>query len=459
MADQLPNMVVIRRSNTNRYVGFVKDDEQRRGHLRANEESVFSHLAKIQVEMAGSDSRYVHLRFTHTNKYWGRRLNDRFFTATSDQPIEDLSNPACTLFQPNYNGTVFSFSHVQSRGVVNVEASTNLLVVADSHVAAAFIFTCVDWDTLVKLPTLVAFKAHNDRYLKGITVNTNPFLQVSSTDPNEDEASYEVQLMADGHVRIKSLHFNRYWRRSPNWIWADNNDVHGNNVDTLFWPVRIDDNIITLRNAGNRLFIRPLTADRNVDCLNAAATNMILETRLEVEELVLHRDIYNVRYRMEDARIYDEKPFLAGLATATNLTKEESSLAVSVAFEDSFSFSFSNSLSITTGVTNTFKAGIPKIASAGLEVSLEIDNTLEWGRTTTETKSVTAEYTVTVPAMSRARVSYVGTQGKCSVPFNYTRRDKRSVNGDMIVSNEFDGIYHGVNYYNFQFEVLETEAL
>lgn len=252
MADRLPNMVVIRTNPTNGYVGFVKDDEQRRGHLRANEESAFSHLAKIQVEVAESDTRYVHLRFTHTNKYWGRLPNDRFFTATSDQPVSNQSDPACTLFQPAAmtNNGPFSLTHVQSRRLVGVDTSANLLVALDAHIGSSSIFTFVDWDTLVKLPRHVAFKGHNDRYVRGVRIGNNPLLQLSSTDPNEGEASYEVQLMHDGHVRIKSLHFGRYWRLSPNWIWADNNDAHGDNADTLFWPVKIDDNTIALRNAG-----------------------------------------------------------------------------------------------------------------------------------------------------------------------------------------------------------------
>ncbi|XP_057789906.1 uncharacterized protein LOC131006785 [Salvia miltiorrhiza] len=161
----------------------------------------------------------------------------------------------------------------------------------------------------------VAFKGHDGRYVRGLTVQNFPYQQLYADDPNAQETGFEVHTMLDGHVRINSLHFDRFWRRSPNWIWADNNDTH---ADTLFWPVKIDDNTIALRNAGNNNFIVPLRIHGKTDCLNAQVPNMTLETRFEVEELVLKREIYHVRYRMEESRIYDEEPSIAGTATAGN---------------------------------------------------------------------------------------------------------------------------------------------
>lgn len=102
--------------------------------------------------------------------------------------------------------------------------------------------------------------------------------------------------MPDGHVRIKSDQWGKFWRRSPNWIWADSTDITANNKDTLFWPVRIDEKTIALRNAGNNYFCKGLTVDGKYDCLNAAASTITSEARLEVQELVNDRKLYNVRY-------------------------------------------------------------------------------------------------------------------------------------------------------------------
>lgn len=465
MADRLPNMIAFRSIRFSTPATARFEEGRRRGIIRVSGNSVRNELVKIQVEPSKVDSRYVHFRFVHVNKYWAKPADDRYLLAGSDQPEEDITKPSCTLFQPTFdaNGNL-GLIHVHTmfyieRDIHATIGSGNAGLLFALNTAPNFTFTFVDLESIVTLPMHVAFKGHNDRYVQAITFDRLPYNQTSSGDPNDGQSNYEVQHMEDGHIRIKSLHFDRYWRRSPNWIWADNNSTSGSDRDTLFWPVQIDDNTIALRNAGNNLFIRPLTLEGKTNCLNARVANMTLETRLVVEELVLQRDIFNVRYRMEDARIYDEQPFLAGVATATNLSAEESTLDITISYEDSFSYSFSNSLSITQGVSTKIQAGIPKIASGKIRISTEISKEFEWNRTTEEKKIVTAEHGVTVPPKSRARVSYVGTHGKCSLPFNYTRRDKRSTSGDLLVSQHIDGIYSGVSYYNFQFEVLEFEPL
>ncbi|XP_057807822.1 uncharacterized protein LOC131022389 [Salvia miltiorrhiza] len=470
MAAELPNFIVLRATVQQRYVSHFKESGPPgwnfTGWVSASELNIFSPLAQIQVEQAKIDARYVHFRFVHTNKYWAKANNATQIIAVADQPVEDLSNPACTLFEPiiTPGSTNLALNHVQTDRRIDVVGHGIppihfLLQRAPAGTVGTVHFQFIDWDTLITLPRHVAFKGHDGRYVRSLTFQNFPYHQLSADDANATDTGFEVHTMLDGHVRIKSLHFDRFWRRSPNWIWADNNDANSTHADTLFWPVKIDDNTIALRNAGNNNFIRPLSMEGKTNCLNAQVPNMTLETRFEVEELVLKREIYHVRYRMEESRIYDEEPFIAGTATATNMANAEATLGITVTYEEASSYSFSSTRSIYAGVESRITGGIPKIASGSLRITTEITQTLEWNETKDEKKSVTVEHSVTVPPKSRATVTYVGTQGKCSVPFNYTQKDMSSTNGQMITSQHADGIFFGVNYYNFQFEAMEVQPL
>lgn len=94
--------------------------------------------------------------------------------------------------------------------------------------------------------------AFNGKYLKAISQEGHPYLQFSS----DDRSGFQIQLHPRGYLRIKSDYFNNFWRRSPNWIWADSGETAGDNLDTLFWPVKIDDSTIALRNRGNDNFCK-----------------------------------------------------------------------------------------------------------------------------------------------------------------------------------------------------------
>lgn len=110
-------------------------------------------------------------------------------------------------------------------------------------------------------------------------------------------------------------------------------------------------------------------------------------------------------------------------------------------------------------MTTSIEFGIPLIEKGTIEVSYEINTTLEWNNTTTSTISVKATGTVPVPPMSVATVSYVGTMGTCDVPFSYTQRDTSSTDGKIIQSEQIDGVFRGVNAYNFSFVIDKTEPL
>ncbi|XP_057773149.1 uncharacterized protein LOC130992511 [Salvia miltiorrhiza] len=451
----LPSFIVMSVPMYSGYTYVRRNDD---GSAVVGEDSMFSPLVKIELERATTNDKYVHIRFCYNNKYWQKSDGDDGIVALSSKPEEDTTKPSCTLFEVALlMPTLGNFTHVPTGRRVMMNNATKALYV-DKAGSEGALLGYMDWSTLVKLPTHVAFKGDNEKYLQAFYDDHN-YLKFKSDDPNYYLCSNTVSLMNDGHVRIKNDHWGMFWRRSPNWIWADSTDLTANNNDTLFWPVKIDADTIALRSAGNNRFCQRLTTDGMESCLNAASSTMAKEARLQVQELVEARSINNVRYRMEDARIYGETPYLAGTSSVTNDGDEESSLSVSITYTDEKSYSFSSSLAITAGVTTSIKTGVPFIAEGKVEISFQVETTFEWSKSTTTTTSITATGSVPVPPRSKAVVSYVGTKGTCDVPFSYTQQDRSSTDGTITDTDQIDGVYNGVNCYNFSFIVEKTQPL
>ncbi|KAL1538271.1 hypothetical protein AAHA92_27033 [Salvia divinorum] len=449
----LPRHVVfnVPRAATNTYL-YRKDD----GSVVDGKDDMFSELVKIEIERSKSDDKRVHLRFSHKNRYWRKNAGDDSIVALSNKPEEDTKKASCTLFEVIQESDVLYFTHVQTGWRVMMNNSTSAFYVVKNSTGAALGF--VDWDTLVKLPKHVAFLGDNGKYLKAVQDNHN-YLQFNSDDPNDILSGHEVTLLRDGHVRLKSDQWGLFWRWADNSIWADSDDITANNKATLFWPVKVDENTIALRSAGNNRFCKRLTDDAMESYLNASVSNITTEAKLKVQELVMERKIYNVRYRMEDARIYGETPYMAGTTTVTNNANEAGSIAVTVKYTDTTSRSFNRSVSLTAGVTNSISAGIPGIGEASIEITTQINTAFEWNKEKVDAVETSATDTVPVPARSVAIVHYVGTKGTCDVPFSYTQQDRSSTDGKITVSDQIDGVFTGVNSYGFQFIVEKHQPL
>lgn len=223
--------------------------------------------------------------------------------------------------------------------------------------------------------------------------------------------------------------------------------------------MKLDDNTIALRSVGNNRFCKSHAWGSINRCLNAAVDTIVNDARIRVHELVLDRKIYNVRYRMEDARIYGETAYVAGTTTATNSSNEQGEVAVQITYEDSNSYTFNRSFSLTAGVTTSITAGVPLIAEATIEIGYQVSTTFEWGESKTRTMAVTATGTIPVPPRSVASVRYVGTMGTCDVPYSYTQQERSSTTGQITELDYDDGLYTGVSCYNFNFVIENTKPI
>ena len=154
----LPKVIVLKSKYDNsRNLTAYFNGAHKAGSIAVGDEDVFSTLAKIEVERStGSNSTYVHLRFSYFNLYWGRNPATGEIVGEIDQPEEDITKPTCTLFEPlpvDDSGT-FYLRHVQSRGRVMLEGPilTFYSNGDPGYIDKRSYLTFVDMNTLVKLP-------------------------------------------------------------------------------------------------------------------------------------------------------------------------------------------------------------------------------------------------------------------------------------------------------------------
>ncbi|XP_047959066.1 uncharacterized protein LOC125204448 [Salvia hispanica] len=428
------------------------------------EEDIFSTLVKIDVERSITNAKYVNLKFGYFNRYWRRKENDKFIIAESNQAEEDVSKPSCTLFEPVKvdDAGVFYFRHVQSGGRVLMDASSMRFYVDEKagNDDKSYL-TFVDWNTILKLPSKVAFKGNNGKYLFSTDTATAPLFKAE--DPNDERAIFIVEMKPDGHVRIIApAWFGGIYGFSLSGLTGGPEYVvmYAQGETNKLLASKIDENSIALRSTTNNNFCRvQYIAKLNEYFLCADTPTITDAAKLKVEERVLERKIYNVMYQMEYARIFNEVPYVAGSSVLINDKPLAASMQAEVEYTDERSYSFSRSQSLTAGFSTTIEASVPFIASVSITAGFEINRAFQWDETTTTSTTVKGTAMVPVPAMSSVTVDYVGTRGTCNIPFSYTQEDRSSYDAQISYTDHVDGTYTGVSYYSFSFHVRETKSL
>ncbi|KAJ0980944.1 hypothetical protein J5N97_009199 [Dioscorea zingiberensis] len=470
----LPRFIVLSSNDRNDYMGYISGKEGH-GYLAFVETQVVSPYAKFEVERADEDG-LVHIRSCQNNKYWVRTKNvsitgntaeQYWITSTAEKPENDQSKESCTLFKPftvDAAMNTFRIMHVQSgcylclwpldKPVFSRCVLANYKVFDDQKLD---IFKTIDWNSLVILPKYLAFRGDNGQYLCLRQIEGYPYLQFSTDDIGDPTAAFENVTTQDGTLRIKSSYNNQIWRRSPNWIWADSSDdTSNNNKDTLFRPVKVDDQTIGLINLGNNYFCKRLTTEGKTSCLNAATPSVVNEAKLKVEEPVLTRSIDNVKYDLENSRVYDETVLVVARNSATNNTQQDANLDVKLSYTDTRTSTWKTMFSLKLGMKATMDFNLPLIFEGKIEMSGEVQSGVEWGSTTTTTTVLEVVHKIVVPPMTKVTVDLIATNGKCDVPFTFTQRDTL-YNGTTVTTEVQGGTYTGSNYYNIAFQTKEEK--
>ncbi|KAI8023914.1 hypothetical protein LOK49_LG03G00180 [Camellia lanceoleosa] len=513
----LPRFVAIKSNYNGKYLRYIHEDGLEHEFVQFSGEEFVSPYTKYEVVMAktnGGRGPFVHLRCCYNNKYlvkWSSM--HRWIVAGADEPEEDQKQWSCTLFEPLYENVVaqtIRFRHVKAGSYVC------LWRIASPHDFCLFagnsmldpdrrdLYTIIDWESLFILPKCVAFKGNNGKYLSPCSIKGHQYLHFSSSsDITDPMVCNEVITTPNGSVRIKSHHLGKFWgRNNQNWILADSDDStsssssnnNNNNSssissvltrifigrsekgrnqkqkqennspesDMLFWPTKVGNNVVALRNLGNGKLCKILSsANGKINCLSAYVSTISTEVHLEVDETVTSRKIYNVNFRLRDARIYNRSILTLATEDAINRTQEPKTVDVKLSYSESQTCAWNTSVSLKLlGVKTTIQTTVPLIIAEGkIELSGEFSGDYQWGQTESLTTDEENLYKVSVPPMTMVRVNLIATKASCDIPFSYEQLDTTTLTDTQQITETMDdGIYTGSNCFDFKYET-EQEML
>ncbi|XP_027361280.1 uncharacterized protein LOC113869245 [Abrus precatorius] len=450
----LPRFIALQ--GTSKYLCFVRKDEELGGFLQhAGDENV-SPCTKFETECARTDENLVHIKCCYNNKYLVRSSQKEcWIVGEAHEPEEDKSKWSCTLFRPfvtDADESSFKFIHVQYGGYLDIDAGLNCLCIRQIDFASARSFKVVNMESSVILPQHVTFKGYNDLYLSARVIQNYPYHQFASDDIYDPTIRYEVFKASNGNVRIKSNHFGKFWRRSPNWIWADSDDTTVRNNDTLFRPVRIKGNVIALKNLGNDRFCNALTTEGKTNCLNALEAEINKWSHLQMYEVVSKREIYDVTYHVNNAKTYKAPGGTVVTKEIDNETASEAEGTVSFLYKETKTQTWNASHAWSMEVSTTIKTGIPFLADGAINVGASYTGAFSWGETIEQSTETRTNLTVNVSRMATTKVTLIVTKGAIDVPFSYTQRDTL-FSGKIVTSRFDDGLFTGVTT-SFKYHIV-----
>ncbi|XP_008460024.1 uncharacterized protein LOC103498962 [Cucumis melo] len=474
--EELPKFIGLQCKNyNNKYLRYVYEDNEAHGLQQFSSDTVVSGYAKFQVEKAKMGKGYVHIRSLYNNKYWVRRSPTEFWiTANADEPDENEFTWTCTLFEPipvdgcNNSGLTIRLRHV------NLSHYLCLWRIPPPYEACMFaaspdhdesrldIFTVFDWDSLFVLPKFIAFKGDNGKYLRKNRFQGMNYLTFDMSDISDSDVKNKVfpTSFGDGTVAIESVSYDNFWSREhcDHWVVAGSCNCNANDPNSFFFPVKISKNVVALRNLGDNLFCKRYDDKGVVDGLSAISPTITLEAKLEVYELVSQRAIGNVEFHLLDGRIYDKKVITVATGFAENRSDQPDVIAVKLSYNNTRVSAWSSTVSVKLNVeTCVIESSIPIIFEETLAIGPEsFSGEYDWGEDKNLTKKVETVHKVLVQPCSKVRVNLVATQASYDVPFSYTQNDTL-ISSNLITTYKMeDGIYKGVNLYNFKFE--ETDC-
>uniref|UniRef100_A0A0A0KD65 Agglutinin domain-containing protein n=1 Tax=Cucumis sativus TaxID=3659 RepID=A0A0A0KD65_CUCSA len=463
----IPKNFSLKCVRNNKYLRYISESENTDGLLRYSSKNIVGPYSKFAIRSSKTKPGFFHIRCCYNNKFWVRLSeNSDYIAAIANEEEDDTSKWSSTLFEPIFVSEkpgLCYIRHVQLNAFLCIAEGApfpyNDCLVArvedistiDENLALSAV---MDWDSIFILPRYVAFKGNNDKYLEP----SEKYLKFSGSSSEEPAVVFQIISMQDGYVRIKHVSSGKYWIRDPDWIWCDSIDINRDNPNTLFWPVKVDNNIVAFRNKGNNRFCKRLTTDGKTNCLNAAVGTITETARLEATEIVVARSIEDVDYRVNDARVYGNKTLTVSKGVAINNTKVVDKVSLKLRYEKKVERTWSSSVSSTFGVATRFNSKIPTVGSLKFELSLEVSGEKTREETEKEKSFVESGEEIKIPAMSKVKFSAVVKQACCDIPFSYTRRDTLK-DGRQVTHRLDDGIFRGVTTYDYKIETEKVESL
>ncbi|CAN1179263.1 hypothetical protein LINPERPRIM_LOCUS36746 [Linum perenne] len=464
----LPKFAVFYSKVAGKYMNYTLEGDGDFKQIAATRsDTAWNPLSKFEVVPSDVHSSMIHIRCCYNNKFL-RRGNDkeRYIYAVAEEKEENQDSWTCTLFTPEFmaDGTV-RFLHTQMETYAQCSVDTRdplwMCIIGyspDPNLEHNF-FQVIDWESLVKLPKHLAFKA-DIRFYLGIVKETGDALRFQIDDESDKSIANEVVALPDGTFRVKNVSLRKFWRRNAgSFILADDQDSTSGALDSLFHAVKVDENRIALRNLENNKFCKRYTLlGRVTNSLNANDTDPTQYSQLELIEMVALRNISDIKFHTTDGWVHDKisNVVLNEGVEVKNDSETTKTIHVEIPYVD---------LKVSTwkATSSSFNLGpqvqiepneIPVVTdSSKIEMVDPFVSSYVWGKAFELKSDSVKAYVVTLEPMTKVTLKLLATSVSCDVPLTYTRYDMvNEATGQEDNETLDDGVYVGTNYINLMVE-------
>ncbi|XP_021744011.1 uncharacterized protein LOC110710053 isoform X2 [Chenopodium quinoa] len=452
----LPRLITLR---GNRFFQYETEEGELHATVRNTSDTIISENNFTLFEVVSSRVQgMVHIKSRFNNRYLRLNPTGVYIYATADELEEDRAKRSCTLFRvvvSGYNVRFFHQSDNVERGVIYYQ--NGVLGVQGIHTYSLLFRDMTDF---VILPKHVMFKGNDGNYLRARKNRNLEFVANDPTDPRVHHIATVSPLSPS--FSLLSPRFNLYWERI-NGDWLQCNSSRPFIVNTAFRPVRqgfgSQNNTIALLNTNNNRYCERWTSGGNAGRIRASSSTVPPTAVLTVEEAVRDREISDIRYRLEDARIYNMVPLQAVSQTVFNYGNHDERQEVKFTYREVIEEKFSSSHSWKLSVKATIRVRlIPVILQGKLTTTASYGGSVEWSKMKRIERTVTGSTTATVPARSSRRVTLIVGQGSMDVPYSYRQSDIL-MDGTFEEKTMHDGLFSGLNTFEFQYTLEEPESL
>ncbi|XP_022960405.1 uncharacterized protein LOC111461140 [Cucurbita moschata] len=461
----LPKFGVLKSKCNDSYLRYINEiGSPIRSFLKYSGQEILSPFTKFEFEQAKSDPSLFHIKCCYNNKYWVSWACDHgFIIAGAEDKEEDRSKWTCTLFRPIYDSSQqsYRFQHVHlGLNVVLWRAGSHFRDCLRAHLSTPDRHLCdlsivIDWESMWLLPKFIVFKSENGFYLSGRRRHNLPYLQFLSQSLEDPSIMMETVFTNDGKFRIKSIFFQRFWKRGTlDWIFADLDDSNSQDPDALFSPIKLSPLVVALRNLGADKFIKRYTNFGIESGLNAAVSEIDKFSHLRIIEPVFSREINNVVFYLSEAKIYNEVVIMLATREARNNFNVPNTARITFSYIDNRTSSWASSISTKLDVKTRIKSRVP-LVSDGRKFdisSAKFDEEYKWGEIITVSKPKEVIYETIIPPNSASVITLIVTKGSYEIPFSYKQADVL-IGGKEVEYHLEDGIYRGTNFYDLKYDV------
>uniref|UniRef100_A0ACD5Z9L4 Uncharacterized protein n=2 Tax=Avena sativa TaxID=4498 RepID=A0ACD5Z9L4_AVESA len=313
------------------------------------------------------------------------------------------------------------------------------------HLTAESSFTVIGLSRKNQLPTLIALKSDNGWYLRHV----GTWLKFDTHDIKNEGVAYSVHTNDDGTVLIMTDKGGFWSRRSSDWVSADGTLANSKdqNPDMVF-KVITGDGLIALQNMGNHKFCNRLNYE-GISYLSASADTKSIWTWFVLEEPIIHREIFDFIFHLDEARIYKNEIIVVGTHQQTNDTTSEQTCTFSFTAKKEVVTTWETVVSFNTSIDKMLASHVSKIPTiVGGEVTLS-------HKPDGDSEEITVTQNYTVPPGKTVTAKFVTMRGSCDVPYSYSQKDVLT-NREEVTTFHEDGIYTCVNTYNLPITVTES---